>query len=94
MAMAYKLIVSSLMDMQLRFGKVNKYLSNTNVFEHSGKYYSVAENHMPQEINMFTLETLGNWDVNGAWDRPFTSHPKVPVLPYTLDYKDTVLFSV
>eukprot|EP00258_Populus_trichocarpa_P043518 XP_024459537.1 carotenoid 9,10(9',10')-cleavage dioxygenase 1 [Populus trichocarpa] len=67
---------SSEMDMQLRFGKVNKYLSNTNVFEHSGKYYSVAENHMPQEINMFTLETLGNWDVNGAWDRPFTSHPK------------------
>ncbi|RDX61223.1 Carotenoid 9,10(9',10')-cleavage dioxygenase 1, partial [Mucuna pruriens] len=60
----------------LRFGKVNKYLSNTNVFEHSGKFYSGAENHIPQEIDIFTLKTLKNWDVNGAWDRPFTSHPK------------------
>ncbi|KAK9208106.1 hypothetical protein WN944_000460 [Citrus x changshan-huyou] len=60
----------------LRFGKINKYISNTNIFEHAGKFYSVAENHMPQEIDIFTLETLGNWDVNGAWNRPFTSHPK------------------
>ncbi|CAK7337629.1 unnamed protein product [Dovyalis caffra] len=41
-----------------------------------GKYYSVAENHVPQEIDIFTLDTSGNWDVNGAWNRPFTSHPK------------------
>ncbi|XP_050231911.1 carotenoid 9,10(9',10')-cleavage dioxygenase-like [Mercurialis annua] len=61
---------------QLRFGKVNKYLSNTNVFEHSGKFYSISENHIPQEIDIFTLQTLGNWDVNGAWSRPFSSHPK------------------
>ncbi|GLT48206.1 hypothetical protein SLA2020_218460 [Shorea laevis] len=27
-------------------------------------------------MNIFTLETLGNWDVNGAWNRPFTAHPK------------------
>ncbi|KAJ4837921.1 hypothetical protein Tsubulata_046497, partial [Turnera subulata] len=60
----------------LRFGKVHKHISNTNVFEHSGKLYSIAENHMPQEIDIFTLETLGNWDINGAWKRPFTSHPK------------------
>ncbi|KAJ7958565.1 carotenoid 9,10(9',10')-cleavage dioxygenase 1-like [Quillaja saponaria] len=60
----------------LRFGKVNKYISNTNVFEHSGKYYSVAENHIPQEIDILTLKTLRNWDVSGAWNRPFTSHPK------------------
>ena len=62
---------------QLRFGKVNKYISNTNVFEHSGKLYSIAENHMPQEINISTLETLGNWHLSSAWNRPFTSHPKV-----------------
>ncbi|KAH7574260.1 hypothetical protein JRO89_XS03G0272600 [Xanthoceras sorbifolium] len=61
---------------KLRFGKINKYISNTNVFEHSGKFYSIAENHMPQEINIFTLETLGNWNVTGTWNRPFTSHPK------------------
>ncbi|KAL1291111.1 hypothetical protein AAHE18_20G177900 [Arachis hypogaea] len=60
----------------LRFGKVNKYISNTNVFEHSGKFYSVAESHIPQEIDIFTLKTLRNWDVNGAWNRPFCSHPK------------------
>ncbi|KAJ6743553.1 DIOXYGENASE putative-RELATED [Salix viminalis] len=60
----------------LRFGKVNKDLSNTNVFEHSGKFYSIAENHLPQEIDIFSLQTLGDWDINGAWNRPFTAHPK------------------
>ncbi|PON94639.1 Carotenoid oxygenase [Trema orientale] len=60
----------------LRFGKVNKYISNTNVFMHSGKLYSIAENHMPQEIDISTLETLGNWDLSPVWNRPFTSHPK------------------
>ncbi|KAK3030416.1 hypothetical protein RJ639_037545 [Escallonia herrerae] len=60
----------------LRFGIVNKIFSNTNVFEHAGKYYSVAENYLAQEINISSLETLGNWDFSGAWDRPFTSHPK------------------
>ncbi|KAL7188487.1 hypothetical protein ACSBR1_038364 [Camellia fascicularis] len=61
----------------LRFGKVNKDISNTNVFEHSGKFYTIAENHLPQEIDILTLETLGHWDANGAWNRPFTSHPEV-----------------
>ncbi|XP_060208322.1 carotenoid 9,10(9',10')-cleavage dioxygenase 1-like isoform X1 [Lycium barbarum] len=60
----------------LRFGMTNKYLSNTNIFEHSKKYYSIAENHLPQEIDIHSLETLGNWNVSGAWNRPFTSHPK------------------
>ncbi|ONI33839.1 hypothetical protein PRUPE_1G449100 [Prunus persica] len=69
-------ILSAYLLNLLRFGKVNKYLSNTNVFEHSGKFYSIAENHIPQEIDIITLETLGNWDVSGAWNRPFTSHPK------------------
>ncbi|KAM5565533.1 hypothetical protein ABKV19_019506 [Rosa sericea] len=69
-------ILSAYLLNLLRFGKVNKYLSNTNVFEHSGRFYSVAENHIPQEIDILTLETLGNWDVSGAWNRPFISHPK------------------
>ncbi|KAM2544464.1 hypothetical protein TB1_016149 [Malus domestica] len=60
----------------LRFGTVNKYFSNTNVFEHSGRVYSITEDHLPQEVDISTLETLSDWDVNGAWDRPFTSHPK------------------
>ncbi|PIA42821.1 hypothetical protein AQUCO_02000338v1 [Aquilegia coerulea] len=61
----------------LRFGKVNKYISNTSIFEHSGMLYSVAENHLPQVIDFNTLETISQiWDVDGAWKRPFTAHPK------------------
>ncbi|KAI7981549.1 Carotenoid 9,10(9',10')-cleavage dioxygenase 1 [Camellia lanceoleosa] len=55
---------------------LNLTLANTNVFEHSGKFYTIVENHLPQEIDILTLETLGHWDANGAWNRPFTSHPK------------------
>ncbi|KAI9106475.1 hypothetical protein K1719_022003 [Acacia pycnantha] len=61
----------------LRFGKVNKVFSNTNVFEYAGKFYSVAENDIPQEIDIFTLKTIRNWNVGGAWNRPFNSHPKI-----------------
>lgn len=52
-------------------------MSNTAVFEHAGRVFSVAENHVPQEFDIYSLETYGSWDVDGAWDRPFTSHPKV-----------------
>ncbi|XP_030543072.1 carotenoid 9,10(9',10')-cleavage dioxygenase 1-like [Rhodamnia argentea] len=69
-------ILSAYLLNSLRFGTVNKLISNTNVFEHGGKFYSIAENHMPQEIDIFTLETLGNWNVDRDWKRPFTSHPK------------------
>ncbi|XP_034204570.1 carotenoid 9,10(9',10')-cleavage dioxygenase 1-like [Prunus dulcis] len=60
----------------LRFGTINKHLSNTNVFEHSGRLYSIAENYLPQEMDILTLETICDWNVNGAWNRPFSSHPK------------------
>ncbi|KAJ6924569.1 carotenoid 9,10(9',10')-cleavage dioxygenase 1-like [Populus alba x Populus x berolinensis] len=69
------IFLASMFNM-LRFGKVNKDLSNTNVFEHSGKFYSIAENHLPQEIDIFSLQNLGDWDINGTWHRPFTAHPK------------------
>ncbi|XP_029127791.1 carotenoid 9,10(9',10')-cleavage dioxygenase isoform X2 [Cajanus cajan] len=82
-------VLCSMLLNGLRFGKLNKDYSNTNVFEHSGKFYSVSENHMPQEIDVFTLDTLKYWDVNGAWNRPFTSHPKkVP------DTGELVIFGV
>ncbi|PPR90982.1 hypothetical protein GOBAR_AA29714 [Gossypium barbadense] len=61
----------------VRFGKPLKNTSNTNVFEHLGKLYSITENDFPQEIDILTLEALGDWDVYGAWNRPFTAHPKV-----------------
>ncbi|KAF9613048.1 hypothetical protein IFM89_005482 [Coptis chinensis] len=61
----------------LRFGKANKHCRNTNVFKHSGKCYSIAENHMPHEVDIVTLETLvGGWVLEKSWGRPFTSHPK------------------
>ncbi|KAM3399237.1 hypothetical protein P3S68_002753 [Capsicum galapagoense] len=76
---ALAVLMATLLNL-LRFGVFHKYTSNTNVFEHAKKYYSIAENHMPQEINIQTLETLGNWTVNGAWNQSFTAHPKkVPV---------------
>ncbi|EXB58585.1 hypothetical protein L484_008739 [Morus notabilis] len=70
-------VISAALFNFLRFGKIDKHVSNTNVFEHSGKLYSIAESHMPQEIDVFTLETLGHWNLSRAWNRPFTSHPKV-----------------
>ncbi|XVE53738.1 hypothetical protein DITRI_Ditri03aG0026700 [Diplodiscus trichospermus] len=69
-------VLSAFLLNLLRFGKPYKNTSNTNVFEHSGKFYSSVENDLPQEIDILTLETLGNWDVNGAWNRSFTAHPK------------------
>ncbi|KAL2544935.1 carotenoid 9 [Forsythia ovata] len=69
-------VLSAFLLNMLRFGLVDKYLSNTNVFEYSSKFYSISENHIPQDIDIRTPETLGNWDINKAWRRPFTSHPK------------------
>jgi carotenoid cleavage dioxygenase-like enzyme len=64
-------------EQQLRFGKVNKDISNTNVFEHAGRVFAVAENHLPQEICIQNLDTRNTWDIGGEWDRAFTAHPKV-----------------
>ncbi|KAL3361240.1 hypothetical protein AABB24_014238 [Solanum stoloniferum] len=70
------ILLSNLLNV-LRFGVIDKYLSNTNVFEHANKYYSIAENHMPQEIDIHSLQTQGNWNFpSESWNRPFTSHPK------------------
>ncbi|KAE8732617.1 hypothetical protein F3Y22_tig00001825pilonHSYRG00195 [Hibiscus syriacus] len=41
-----------------------------------GDALAVFSSHLPNLIDIFTLETLGDWDVNVAWNRPFTSHPK------------------
>ncbi|KAK7311776.1 hypothetical protein RJT34_10124 [Clitoria ternatea] len=69
-------VFSSLLLNQVSILNKRAHYSNTNVFEHSGKFYSVAESHIPQEIDIFTLSTLKDWDVNGTWNRPFGSHPK------------------
>ncbi|KAE8807292.1 carotenoid 9,10(9',10')-cleavage dioxygenase-like [Hordeum vulgare] len=70
-------VISAYILNYLRFGKVNKNISNTNVFEHAGRVYAVAESHQPQEICIQNLETGNTWDIHEQWDRPCTSHPKV-----------------
>ncbi|KAF9590614.1 hypothetical protein IFM89_035932 [Coptis chinensis] len=70
-------IIAAYVLNSLRFGKPNKDLSSTNIFEHSGKIYSVTEDHLPHEIDIFTLEKIvADWAVEKSWGRPFTSHPK------------------
>uniref|UniRef100_M8CT55 Uncharacterized protein n=1 Tax=Aegilops tauschii TaxID=37682 RepID=M8CT55_AEGTA len=61
----------------LRFGKAFKNMSNTSVFEHAGRVFSAAENDNPHEIDLYSLGTLGSWNVDGGWKMPFTAHPKV-----------------
>uniref|UniRef100_A0A8I6WPC1 Uncharacterized protein n=1 Tax=Hordeum vulgare subsp. vulgare TaxID=112509 RepID=A0A8I6WPC1_HORVV len=70
-------VISAYILNYLRFGKVNKNISNTNVFEHAGRVYAVAESHQPQEICIQNLETGNTWDIHEQWNRPCTSHPKV-----------------
>ncbi|PVH48362.1 hypothetical protein PAHAL_4G315800 [Panicum hallii] len=60
----------------LRFGKAVKDSANTNVFEHAGRAFAVTENHLPYEIDINNLNTIAPYSINGAWDQPFTSHPK------------------
>lgn len=62
--------------------------ANTNTFEHAGRLFAIAENHLPYEININNLDTIGSYNINGDWDRPFTSHPKVCMKPLVLlNYK-------
>nr|CAB3445760.1 unnamed protein product [Digitaria exilis] len=60
----------------MRFRKPVKDSANTNIFEHAGRVFAITENHLPYEINIDNLETLGPYDINGDWEQPFTSHPK------------------
>uniref|UniRef100_A0A0D3GZK7 Carotenoid cleavage dioxygenase n=1 Tax=Oryza barthii TaxID=65489 RepID=A0A0D3GZK7_9ORYZ len=70
------IIAASILNM-LRFGKVFRNMSNTGVFEHAERVFSVAENDIPYEIDLDNLGTLCSWVVDGQWNMPFTAHPKV-----------------
>nr|CAB3469769.1 unnamed protein product [Digitaria exilis] len=61
---------------ELRFGKAVKDSANTNIFEHGGRAFAVSESHLPYEIDINNLNTIGPYSINGAWTQPFTSHPK------------------
>ncbi|KAL3566267.1 hypothetical protein D5086_031682 [Populus alba] len=41
-----------------------------------GKFYSIAENHIPQEIDIFSLQTLGDWDIKRNLASTFQQPPK------------------
>ncbi|KAK4388831.1 9-cis-epoxycarotenoid dioxygenase NCED4, chloroplastic [Sesamum angolense] len=71
-------VLSAFLLNLMRFGVPNKNMSNTNVFEHAGKYYTAADSDVaPHQIHIPTLETIGTWDeIAESWNRPFTSHPK------------------
>ncbi|KAF8689841.1 hypothetical protein HU200_041472 [Digitaria exilis] len=71
----YAILVGSILNM-LRFGKPVKDSANTNIFEHAGRVFAITETHLPYEINIDSLETLGPYNINGDWEQPFTSHPK------------------
>ncbi|KAF8720743.1 hypothetical protein HU200_023650 [Digitaria exilis] len=71
----YAMFVGFVFNM-LRFGKPVKDSANTNIFEHAGRVFAIAENHLPYEINIDSLETLRPYNINGDWEQPFTSHPK------------------
>nr|XP_025881985.1 carotenoid 9,10(9',10')-cleavage dioxygenase 1 isoform X3 [Oryza sativa Japonica Group] len=60
----------------VRFGKPVKDSANTSIFQHAGRAFAATENHLPYEIDINNLRTLGPYNINGAWDQPFTSHPK------------------
>ena len=51
--------------------------ANTSIFEHAGRAFAATENHLPYEIDISNLSTLGSYNIKGDWDQPFTSHPKV-----------------
>uniref|UniRef100_A0A0E0L884 Carotenoid oxygenase n=1 Tax=Oryza punctata TaxID=4537 RepID=A0A0E0L884_ORYPU len=71
----YATLVAFLLN-TVRFGKPVKDSANTSIFEHAGRAFAATENHLPYEIDINNLSTLGPYNINGAWDQPFTSHPK------------------
>uniref|UniRef100_J3MBI8 Uncharacterized protein n=1 Tax=Oryza brachyantha TaxID=4533 RepID=J3MBI8_ORYBR len=71
----YATLAAFILNM-LRFGKPVKDSANTSIFEHAGRVFAAAENHLPYEIDINNLSTLEPYNINGAWDQPFTSHPK------------------
>ncbi|XP_042397470.1 carotenoid 9,10(9',10')-cleavage dioxygenase 1-like [Zingiber officinale] len=69
-------VLASFYTNMVRCGQPVKFEANTSVFEHAGKLYAISEQNLPYEVDPSNLDTLKSWDVNGTWDRPFTSHPK------------------
>ncbi len=50
--------------------------ANTNVIGHAGHMLALEEAHLPMEIDLPTLDTLGATDFGGGLHGSFTAHPK------------------
>lgn len=56
--------------------------ANTTPIVHAGRLFSMKEESLPTRLDPHTLETLGEWDFDGALrSRSFTAHPKLD--PFT-----------
>jgi len=52
--------------------------ANTNIVFHGGKVLALKEDSRPVAMDPRTLETLGEWDFDGALEgQTFTAHPKI-----------------
>ena len=47
-----------------------------NVVWHAGRLLALDEMGLPWELDPTTLDTVGEFDFNGRWDRAMTPHPK------------------
>ncbi|OEL13442.1 hypothetical protein BAE44_0025539 [Dichanthelium oligosanthes] len=91
-AQPYAILAAFVLYM-LRFGKPVKDSANTSIFKVAGRAFAISENHQPYEINVTNLDTIGPYDIDGSWGRPFTSHPKVNNDNLiTISEKDALMF--
>lgn len=51
--------------------------ANTSVIWHADKLLALQESSLPIEINSHSLDTIGNFDFNGALKRLMTAHPSI-----------------
>jgi carotenoid cleavage dioxygenase len=61
---------------ELDGGPSMKNVANTNVIRHAGRILCLWEAGLPTEVTS-ALETVGAYTFGGAFDGPFTAHPKI-----------------
>ena len=54
-----------------------KNTANTNIVFHAGRLLALMEAALPTQIQPGTLDTLGEYDFNGALQTAMTAHPKI-----------------
>ncbi len=54
-----------------------KHTANTAMVHHAGRLLAMMEATGAYELRLPSLETVGEYDFDGAWPLPLTAHPKV-----------------